>query len=218
MTDNLILTGVVLSATPVGEYDRLLVLLTKERGRITAFAKGARRPNSALRAVACQFVCASFELYEGRSSYTLKSAEVISYFTELQSDLNALCYGSYFTELADYFAKENLVAADMLNLLYVSFKALQKKQIPADLIRYIFELKLMVIEGEYTELPPVPCNPTAVYAWEYVIKTPLNKLYTFNLKEDSRIEFSHAVTVLKRRIIDRSFHSLEILESMEGLF
>ncbi len=214
MTDLLELTGVVLSSMPVGEYDRRVVLLTKERGRITAFAKGARRPNSALLAVSCPFVCGKFFLYEGRSSYTLRSAEVIAYFNQLQQDLETLCYASYFTELADYYAKENLTAADMLNLLYLAFRALEKGQIPKVLVRHIFELRMMVIDGEYIESPPVSVGESAVYAWHYVITAPLQKLFRFTLTEPALKEFARAVTVWRRRTIDREFHSLEILDTL----
>ena len=209
------LTGMVLKASPVGDNDRRLVLLTRERGKITAFARGAKRPGSQLMGVTRPFVFGNFRLYEGRDAYNLQGADVLNYFAEITLDMEATCYGSYFLELADYYGRENLEAAELLLLLYQSLRALLKPAIPNPLVQAVFELRSMVINGDYTEHPPRPVSDSANYAWEYIIASPLESLYTFTLAPEVLEELRHCVELNNRRFIDREFHSLKILNVLE---
>lgn len=137
---------------PVGEYDKRLVILTKEKGKITAFAKGARRPNSALLACSQPCVFGEFSLYAGKTAYNIVSVEISNYFGELRDDFEALCYAFYFCEFADYLTKENNDEKNILKLLYQSLRVLSKKLIDPRLVRAIFELKMMVYSGEAPEV------------------------------------------------------------------
>lgn len=216
MRETTSLTGMVMRVSPVGEYDKRLVILTRERGKITAFARGAKRPGNQLMAVSRPFVFGEFRLMEGRDSYSLFSAEVKNYFAELSGDMEAACYGSYFMEFADYYARENIDGTELLLLLYQSLRALMKPALPNALIQLIFELRTMVINGEYTEHPERKVCDSANYAWEYIIAAPIENLYSFLLTEEVQQELKQCIEVNKRRYIDREFHSLDILRVMTG--
>lgn len=149
MGQTCILTGMILNTMPVGEYDKRITILTRERGKVTAFARGARRPRSSLQAATNLFCFGRFEAYEGRSSYTVVKAEISNYFRELATDLDLTYYGCYFLEVADYFSQENNDCTDQLKLLYQTLRALKVKSIDHRLVRCIYELKSLVYYGVY---------------------------------------------------------------------
>ena len=149
MSDRINLTGMVLSSMPVGEFDRRIVLLTKERGKISAFAKNARRSKSQIAAATNPFVSGVFEAFEGRESYTIYSADISNYFEALTGDLELVWYGYYFLEIAEYFSLENVDETERLVLLYQSFRAMLAGRIPVELVRLVYEFKTLVINGDY---------------------------------------------------------------------
>lgn len=152
MVNQVKLTGIVLSASPVGEYDKRLVILTGRRGKITAFVKGARRPSNRFSAGSRPFAFGEFTLYQGREAYNVVEMDISNYFDEIATDINAVYYGFYFLELADYYSHENVPAIEMIQLLYQSLRALNHKSIPDKLVRYICELKMFAINGEYPDV------------------------------------------------------------------
>lgn len=210
-------TGMVLSAAPVGDYDKLVVLLTRERGKIRAFARGARRPGSALMAAANVFAFGEFQIYEGRTSYTMSQASIQNYFGELMTDFEGACYGQYFLEFADYYTRENADGSDFLKLAYQSLRALLVPSLPRKLVRYIYELKAMTYSGEcpqtFEQFSDWNLNPSTEYALQYVVAASVEKLYTFLLTEEVFAEFARVVTWLRKHYVEHRFKSLEILET-----
>ena len=210
-------TGMVLSAAPVGDYDKLVVLLTRERGKIRAFARGARRPGSALMAAANAFAFGEFQIYEGRTSYTMSQASIQNYFGELMTDFEGACYGQYFLEFADYYTRENADGSDFLKLAYQSLRALLVPSLPRKLVRYIYELKAMTYSGEcpqtFEQFSDWNLNPSTEYALQYVVAASVEKLYTFLLTEEVFAEFARVVTWLRKHYVEHRFKSLKILET-----
>lgn len=148
MSEKVIVTGMVIKTMPIGEYDKRVTLLTREYGKISAFARGARRPNSQLLAATEPFAFGSFELFEGKSSYTISKVQIENYFRSLSADPIKVCYGFYFLELAEYFGQENVDASEQLLLLYQTLRALESGRFDSRLVRCIYELKTLSINGE----------------------------------------------------------------------
>ena len=212
-------TGLVIQNLPMGEYDKRVTILTKERGKIAAFARGARRPNSKLMARTNPFCFGTFKMYEGKSSYTLVDAEISNYFDEFRDDFEGAMYGMYFLEVADYYTRENNDEKEMLMLVYQSLRALILPAIQNELILYIFEIKALVVNGEF---PGIPANkslsPDTLYTIDYVVKSGLDRLYTFVVSDEVLRELAECVVEYRKRYMGHEFHSLEILNATISFF
>lgn len=209
-------TGIILKAEPFGEYDRRVVILTKERGKIAAFAKGARRQGSRLLAATNPFCFGEFKVFEGRTSYSISEAAISNYFEPLREDFEGACYGMYFLEMMDYYTRENSDEKNMLKLLYQSLRALCHAGLDNRLVQYIFEIKALALNGEYPGLSEKKqYQESTVYAVSYIVNSTVEKLYTFKVTESVLEELKEIAEDFRKRFMDRKFKSLQILHELQ---
>ncbi|MGP1434318.1 MAG: DNA repair protein RecO [Catonella sp.] len=221
MTDEIEVSGVVVSGMPIGEYDKRIVIITRELGKIHAFVRGARRTNSKLLAGTDPLTFGKFKLVTGRNAYTLTEVKIVNYFEDLKMDIERVYYGYYFLELASYFSRENIVEKALINLIYIAFKALEAKMetLTPDFIKAIFEWKIFAIEGimpgiDGGVLLGKRLRPSTAYAIKTVSNGNLEKIFSFDLEAESKKEFIQLAKEYRDLNTDISFKSLEMIREV----
>ncbi len=205
----------VIESRAIGENDRRVVLLTRQMGKISAFARNSRRPNSSLLAATGLFCYGTFRLYAGRDSYTLTDAKIDQYFPYFRNHFEQACIASYFMEVLSYITRENNDEASLLLLAYASLKALETERLPMRLVRAAFEIKSVAIEGEFAGLPhPKAYLPATIRAVEHIVSAPIAGLYTFSLDKEPLEELCALGTKYIRKAYEHQFASLAVLEAM----
>lgn len=83
-----IVNALVLKATDYGENDKILTLLTSERGKITAGIRGVKKAAAKLKFAAQPFCFAEYVLSKNGERYTVVNATESESFYELREDIN----------------------------------------------------------------------------------------------------------------------------------
>ena len=116
-TGKAVTSGVVLRVTDTKETDRILTVLTPDRGKIPLIARGARRKNSRL-AAACQMPAYSeLTIYKRGGWYLLDEASPIELFDGLGRDIELLALAAWFCELTEAVCAEETACPEILSLL-----------------------------------------------------------------------------------------------------
>ena len=138
--------AVVLRHSNWGEADRLLVLYTREQGKLRAVAKGARRPRSRKAGHLEPFTCVKLMLARGRDLWIVTQAETVDAYLPLREDLIRTGHAAYVAELIDRFTYEEGENRQLYLLLVDTLHRLTGEEDVFAAVRY-FEIHLLDLLG-----------------------------------------------------------------------
>ncbi len=144
---NVKLSGVVIAEHNMGDFDKMLTILTPNLGKINCSARGARRPKSQLLS-GTQFLCfGEYMMFKGSDVYTINSCETIELFYNIRTDFDKLQYASYITRIITDVTTENQNSYHTLKLFLNTLFAISETDKDLDFITSVFKLRMLKILG-----------------------------------------------------------------------
>lgn len=136
------LRGIILKTSDYKEADKLLTILTLEKGKIMVKARGVKKPSSKLKAFCQSFCFADFEVVESKGGYILSGVNQIESFFDLVLDIDKFSVGGKVLEVLDRICVENesytaLFVESLKALKTICYKEGKEK---LALCKFLFEL------------------------------------------------------------------------------
>lgn len=151
--------GLVIKTIDYKESDKILTILSFEEGKISVSAKGVRKKNSKLAFSANLFYCGEFEIVETKNFKILTGASLLQDFSKIAMDVDTYVYASHFCEIASFVVMEDQKDEDVVKLLLNLLYSMCKDNKNLRLLRIIYELKMVSLNGLEPELDScVVCN------------------------------------------------------------
>lgn len=164
--------ALVLARRNYGEADRILVVFTKNHGRISLIAKGVRKPTSRKRGGVEIFNHIKFQANKGKGLDLVTEVEVIDSFKEIRDNLEKVSVAYYFAETVGKTTHDNEPHEAVFYLLLDSLHFLKKEKMLKS-FRLDFARNLLVELGFWPKGQTLP-NPDAKL--EEVIERNLSTL------------------------------------------
>lgn len=137
--------AVVLRARDCGNADKLLILYSRERGKLKVMAHGASKPASRKRGSVQLFSHSRFLIRRGRELDSISQGEIIEMFSSLRNDLGKISLASYLAELVDALTPEQEPNTAFFELLITTLHLLVSED--AELLVRAFEIKASTMFG-----------------------------------------------------------------------
>lgn len=137
--------AVVLRARDCGNGDKLLILYSREYGKMKVMAHGVARPSSRKRGAVQPFTRTKFLLHRGRGLDSVSQCEGVEMFPHLRNDLGKISYASYLAELVDVLAPEGEPNEPLYLLLLETLRLMAGND--AEILVRAFEIRAAGLMG-----------------------------------------------------------------------
>ncbi|PIZ41226.1 DNA repair protein RecO [candidate division WWE3 bacterium CG10_big_fil_rev_8_21_14_0_10_48_23] len=135
--------GIVIRKQNFSEADKIVTLYTRDNGRVTAIAKGARKLISRKVSTTELFVHGIYYLAKGRDMDIVVESETLNAFTLLREDLQKAALAFYLTELLDSFTKGGQANYPLYRLFLETMSILSRAKTKHNLWIRAFEMKAL---------------------------------------------------------------------------
>ena len=236
--------GLILKQTQVGESDRLVTVLTRDMGVIRAFVRGAAKPKNKNSSSTAMLVYSQLSIYKTKDSYIIDEAIPNKLFFDLRFDIAKLSLAQYFCEAAMVFAVEGVESQQILRLMLNCIHIIEKDLRPIEMVKAIFELRLMSECGYAPSLNNCSvcgcedaehfylkinegcitckqCDPNGVYlpggilsAMRHIITCDFSKLSNFELKQAGYKQLSDITEYYLLNQVGHHFTALDFYKNL----
>ena len=211
--------GLIIREQQVGESDKYLTIFTKERGKLSVRARGAKNAKSKL-LVAQQFAYCDFVLYQGGTDaagfLSLTQVDLIESFYNLRLDYDRLMTAYDVVKLVDRYmvgALEDITEAHesqaILFALLKTLQALCSERMTPTVVYSVFCLKFLQIVGLapsldtgvlHTEHDDIPIGEAMEQTLTHILVQPVKDVFRFTLSPDLEQTLSELCTLLLRSL------------------
>lgn len=184
--------GIVIAEHNLGDFDKMLTILTPGLGKISCVAKGARRPNSSLLSGTQLFCFGDYLMYKGTTTYHINSCEIIEMFYNLRTDLDKLKYAMHIIKIIQDVTAENQNCYKIIQLLLNTLYTIANTDKDLELILGIFKLRLLCILGFTPRIEKcLSCNEQQE-SYEFSLKDNGFKCKSCSKQDTSAISMSQS--------------------------
>lgn len=140
--------AIVTRSLNYGESDKIITFFTKDFGRLTGIAKGARRSKKRFQNALGLFSYLRLIFFdrEGMGLVRAESGDLLQTFSKIREDLRKIYHGNYYLELVNEMTGEREANPEAFDLLLAFLFELEGGEAKEEQIR-MFEIRMLSLYG-----------------------------------------------------------------------